>query len=91
MVCVLKALCLHHCIISVVAALTAKIDGSKTIDGHIGALIDRHKAHHLLLCDVRLENCLAPDPVCALFRNRFLRQFITQFYFKLGAIQATLS
>ena len=86
MVCVLKALCPHHCIISVVAALAAKINGSKAIDGHIGTLIDRHKAHHLLLCDVRFENRLALDPVCALFRNRFLRQLIAELYFKLGAI-----
>ena len=49
---IFKALCLLHRIVGVVAALATEIDGGKAIDGHIGTLIDRHKAHHLLLCDV---------------------------------------
>ena len=73
-------------IISVVAALTAEVNSSKTVDRHIGTFIDCHKAHHLLLRDIRLKNGFAPDPVCAFFCNRLLCQLIAEFYFKLCAI-----
>ena len=88
---VLKALSLLHWIIGVVAALTAKIDSGESIDRHIGAFIDRHEAHHLLLCDVRFENRLTSDPVRTLLGDRFLGQLIAEFYFKLSAIQTAFS
>ena len=88
---IFKALCLLHRIVGVVAALATEINCRKSIDGHIGTFIDRHKAHHLLLRNVRFENHLASNPVCTLFCNRFLRQFIAELYFKFGAIQTAFS
>lgn len=88
---VFKALGFLHRIISVISALTAEIDGGKPVDRHIGALIDRHEAHHLLLRYVRFENRLAPDPVRALFRDSFLCQLVAELYFELGAVQTAFS
>ena len=88
---ILKILCLLHRIVGVVAALTTEIDCRKSIDGHIGAFIDRQEAHHLLLRDVRFENRFAFDPVGTFFGNRFLCQLIAELYFKLRAVKTALS
>ena len=88
---IFKALRFLYRIIGIVATLTAEIDSSKTIDGHIGTFVNRHESHHLFLCDIRFENRLAPDPVCALFRNCFLRQLITKLYLKFCPVQTALS
>lgn len=73
-------------IVGIVAAFTAKINRSKAIDGHIGAVIRRHKAHHLFVRDIGLEGCFASDPVCTFFCNRFLCQLIAQLHFKLSTV-----
>ena len=88
---IFKALCLLHRIVGVVAALATEINCRKSIDGHIGAFIDRHKTHHLLLRDVRFENHLASNPVCTLFRDCFLRQLITELYLKLRTVKTAFS
>ena len=88
---VLETLSLLHRIVGIITSFAAKIDGGKSIYGHIGAFIDRHETHHLFLGDIRFEDGFAPDPVRALFRDCFLRQLIAEFYFKLSSIQTALS
>ena len=73
---VFKGLCLLDRIIGVIASLTAQIDSCKSIERHIGTLIDREKTHHHFLSDVRFECYLLLDPLSTFFGDCLLSQFV---------------
>ena len=88
---VLIAFCFLHRIIGIVAAFAAEVNRSKAADGHIGALIDRHKAHHLFAGDIGLECHFSPDPIGALFCYGLLGQFVAKLHLKLCTVKTTLA
>ena len=89
--CVLITFCFLYRIIGIIPAFTTEINRRKTIDGHISTFINRKKAHHLLLRDIRFENYLSPNPISAFFGDCFLRQLIAQLHFKFCTIKTALS
>ena len=77
--------------ISIVATLTAQVNGGKALDGVVCLIINTQKAHHVLIGNIGLKHHFLANPVSTLLSNGFLGQFVAQFDFKFRSIKAALT
>ena len=82
---------LHDPDIGVIAAFTAKINSSKTINGIVIDIVNVYHTLDMIGCHIGAKFHFPAYPVSAFFCYGFLGKFVAQLDFKLSAIKTALT